>query len=85
MKLYAGSPQAGSIFIEEIIMSTFDSPIGRCEEVREMVLLDETQAQCAAEHGCPAGTVCPLCGCFVEVSGISDQTMQELRDADDKT
>ncbi|MCP5231214.1 MAG: hypothetical protein H6948_03825 [Zoogloeaceae bacterium] len=60
-------------------MSTFDSPIGRCEEVREMVLLDETQAQCAAEHGCPPGTVCPLCGCFVEVSGLADEHLESVR------
>lgn len=47
-------------------MSTFDSPIARCEAVREMVLTDETQAECAREHGCPPGRICPLCGCFVE-------------------
>ncbi|MCB1909878.1 MAG: hypothetical protein KDH15_21165 [Rhodocyclaceae bacterium] len=66
-------------------MSFLDSPISRCEEKRTIVLTDQTQAQCAREHGCEPGTRCPLCGCFVEVSGISDQTMQELRDADDKT
>jgi hypothetical protein len=47
-------------------MSTFDSPIARCEAVREMVLTDETQAECAREHDCPPGRVCPLCGCFVK-------------------
>lgn len=47
-------------------MSTFDSPIARCPAVREMVLTDQTQAQCAREHDCPPGTVCPLCGYFVE-------------------
>lgn len=46
-------------------MSTFDSPIARCDVVREMVLTDETQAECAREHDCPPGTVCPLCGYFV--------------------
>lgn len=53
-------------------MSFFDSPVGRCEVVREMVLLDETQAQCACEHGCPRGIVCPLKGYFAEQSGVSD-------------
>ncbi len=47
-------------------MSIFDSPIARCEAVREMVLTDETQAQCAREHECPADRICPLCGYFVE-------------------
>lgn len=60
-------------------MSTLDSPIGRCEAVKEMVLLDETQRECAAEHGCEPGTECPLEGCFAEVSGLSDEQAQALR------
>ncbi|MCG2578616.1 hypothetical protein LZ012_16585 [Dechloromonas sp. XY25] len=47
-------------------MSTFDSPVARCEAVREMVLTDQTQAECAHEHDCPPGSVCPLCGWFAE-------------------
>lgn len=47
-------------------MSTFDSPIARCDAVHEMVLTDETQAECAREHACPPGRICPLCGYFVE-------------------
>lgn len=54
---------------EETVMSFFDSPIGRCPVVREMVLLDETQAECAREHECPPGQVCPLEDCFTRVSG----------------
>jgi len=50
-------------------MSFFDSPLGRCTAIREMVLLDETQAECAREHACPPGQVCPLAGCFTTVSG----------------
>lgn len=53
-------------------MSFIDSPIGRCEEVREMVLLDETQQECAGEHGCAPGAECPLKGYFTEVSGVED-------------
>ncbi|MBR0566633.1 hypothetical protein J5J83_10955 [Azoarcus sp. L1K30] len=52
-------------------MSIFDSPIGRCEAVKEMVLLDETQTECAREHACPPGRACPLDGCFTPVSGVS--------------
>lgn len=49
-------------------MSFFDAPISRCEAVREMVLTDQTQDQCAREHDCPPGFKCPLCGYFVEAS-----------------
>ena len=53
-------------------MSFIDSPISRCEAVREMVLTDQTQGQCALEHGCPPGRNCPLDGCFAEISGITE-------------
>lgn len=59
-------------------MSFIDSPIGRCEKVREMVLLDETQQECAYEHGCPPGRDCPLEGCFALVSGMSDAHAEAL-------
>lgn len=51
-------------------MSIFDSPIARCDAVREMVLTDETQAECAREHACPPGRVCPLCGYFAEERSV---------------
>lgn len=60
-------------------MTIIDSPIGRCEAVKEMVLLDETQAECAHEHACPAGRQCPLDGCFYAVSGLSDEQADELK------
>lgn len=53
-------------------MSIFDSPIARCEAVHEIVLTDETQAECAREHDCPPGRICPLCGYFTETSGIME-------------
>lgn len=62
-------------------MTFIDSPIGRCEAVKEMVLLDETQAECAREHNCPPGRVCPLEGCFTPVSGISEEHAVELAKA----
>jgi len=52
-------------------MSIFDSPIARCETVREMVLTDETQAECAREHECPPDRACPLNGYLVEPSSPS--------------
>ncbi len=41
-------------------MSYIDSPMSRCESVHEMVLTDQTQKQCACEHGCPENRVCPI-------------------------
>lgn len=60
---------------QETPMSFFDSPIARCEAVRQMVLTDETQAQCAREHDCPPGFKCPLCGYFTDTSGISEEAV----------
>lgn len=59
-------------------MSFIDSPIGRCEAVKEMVLLDETQRECAREHDCPPGRNCPLEGCFALVSGLSAEDAERL-------
>jgi len=59
--------------IRETPMSFFDAPLARCEAVRQMVLTDETQAECAREHDCPPGFKCPLCGYFTESSGISEE------------
>jgi hypothetical protein len=47
-------------------MSVFDSPIARCDAVREMVLTDETQSACAREHDCPPGRICPLVSYFAD-------------------
>ena len=61
-------------------MCFFDSPIGRCEAVHEMVLLDETQAECAREHECPPGRQCPLDGCFTTMSGVAEEHIEALRE-----
>lgn len=53
-------------------MCFFDSPVGRCEVIRELVLLDETQQECACEHGCGRSEDCPLQGWFAEFSGVAD-------------
>lgn len=53
-------------------MSIFDAPIARCEAIREMVLTDETQAECAREHGCPPDRKCPLLGYFTDTSGQAE-------------
>jgi len=48
-------------------MSYLDSPISRCEEAHTMVLIDQTQEQCADEHECPVGRFCPLAGYFADM------------------
>ena len=57
-------------------MSFFDSPIAPCDAVHEMVLTDETQAECAREHECPPDRVCPLCGWFAEPAGAREERPQ---------
>ena len=60
-------------------MSFIDSPISSCNAVREMVLTDQTQRECALEHGCPPGRNCPLDGCFAAISGITvAATLEQL-------
>jgi len=51
-------------------MCTFDSPVARCEAMHTMVLTDQTQPQCAIEHGCPPKMACPLCDCFTGVEWV---------------
>ena len=58
-------------------MSYLDSPIGFCAVERAIVLTDQTQKQCALEHGCLPGRKCPLHGCFAHVSGITDAELPE--------
>ena len=48
-------------------MSLFSSPIVRCEAVHSMVFTEQTQGQCAQNHGCPPGRDCPLGGRFANV------------------
>jgi hypothetical protein len=67
---------------QETMMSFFDAPLARCEAVRQMVLTDETQAECAREHDCPPGFKCPLCGYFTESSGLSEESSQQALRAD---
>ncbi len=54
-------------------MSIFDAPIARCDAIHEMVLTDETQCECAREHECPPGRICPLHGYFTSSSGQAEE------------
>jgi hypothetical protein len=57
----------------------FDSPIEPCPVCREMVLLDQTQAECAREHACPADTVCPLQNYFTGIDFSVALSKESLR------
>lgn len=59
-------------------MSYIDSPMGICEAEHTIVLTDQTQRECALEHGCPPGRNCPLDGCFARVSGLSEEQVLAL-------
>jgi hypothetical protein len=47
----------------------FDSPMEYCTICGQMVALDQSQAECAREHGCRPDTVCPLLGYFPKGEG----------------
>ncbi len=59
-------------------MSGFDVHFAPCEAVGEMVITDQTQEECACEHGCPPGRNCPLDGCFARVSGFVEDIPPEV-------
>ena len=48
-------------------MNDVYSRIIRCEAVHAMVRIDQTQHECAVEHGCPPGRHCPLGSCFANI------------------
>ncbi len=47
------------------------SPIARCEAEHTMVRINQMQRECAREHGCPAGRICPLGACFANIHAIN--------------
>lgn len=48
-------------------MSYMHSPVAWCDAAHTMVHTDQTQEQCAHEHACPPGRICPLGGRFANV------------------
>jgi len=48
-------------------MSEGYSRIIRCEAVHMMVRINQTQHECAVEHGCSPGCHCPLGGCSAHI------------------
>jgi hypothetical protein len=55
----------------------FDSPFDYCPKCGEMVLLDQTRRECAAEHRC-GDVECPLAAMF---SGIDFRSAPEQQPA----
>lgn len=58
-----------------------DSPFERCPVCGEIVLLDQTQRQCAREHGCDDATPCPLLRWFEGVEVAKDERRAKARTA----
>ena len=58
----------------------FDSPIDRCPVCAQMVLLDQTQVECAREHGCNTKMPCPLQRYFTGIDFSTDQPKESLRE-----
>jgi hypothetical protein len=58
----------------------FDSPIECCPACGEMVLLDQTQGECAREHHCGIESPCPLRRYFTGIDFSVVQPKEKLRD-----
>ncbi len=55
----------------------FDSPFEFCSVCQGYVLLDQTQRECAGEHGCRDPSVCPLRRIFTGLDFASARTGTE--------
>ena len=58
----------------------FDSPIEPCPVCGQMVVLDQTQHECAREHDCPPDTPCPLQKYFTGIDFGIEQPKSKLRE-----
>ena len=58
----------------------FDSPIDHCPVCGQMVLLDQTQVECAREHSCSADVSCPLQNYFTGIDFSVAHPKEKLRD-----
>ena len=58
----------------------FDSPIAPCPLCGQMVLLDQTRAECAREHHCSGSTACPLERYFSGIDFSITQPKEMFRD-----
>lgn len=58
----------------------FDSPIAPCPVCGEMVLLDQTKAECSREHRCGKQVECPLQECFSGIDFSTEQPKERFRD-----
>lgn len=58
----------------------FDSPVEPCPVCGQMVLLDQTQVECAREHTCNPEIPCPLQKYFTGIDFSVEQPKRKLRD-----
>lgn len=61
-----------------------DSSFQLCPVCNEYVLLDQTQRECAKEHGCE-GKVCPFAGSFTGREFTESQTPSPAADEPDRS
>ena len=57
----------------------FDSPIAPCPVCGQMVLLDQTKAECAREHHCTRKVACPLREYFTGIDFSIKQRKEDFR------
>jgi len=56
----------------------FDSPFAYCPKCEEMVLLDQTWCECAAEHRC-GNVQCPLFDAFGGIAFVAAPPARESK------
>ena len=58
----------------------FDSPIEACPVCGEIVVLDQTQVECAREHRCAGNVECPLRKFFTGLDFSAILAKDDLRE-----
>ena len=58
----------------------FDSPIAACPVCGQIVVLDQTQRECAREHHCSSKTECPLQSFFTGLDFSAVLAKDSLRE-----
>ena len=58
----------------------FDSPIAACPVCGQIVVLDQTQRECAREHHCSSKTACPLQSFFTGLDFSAVLAKDSLRE-----
>lgn len=60
----------------------FNSPTAFCTVRRAYVAIDQTQPECALEHGCEPDTNCPLESVFARRESVDSLRFREIASVD---